>query len=76
MFSSEPRMGTVGPVVVPPDDFVQKIAPPEDSVRHPSQQIIRCRVAMQIDAARGFENAAHLKQTHRHVYQIVFGRPA
>ena len=53
-----------------PDDFVLEILLPENPVQHHSQIMTRGRVAMQIQAAGGFEDAMQFHQARRHHRQI------
>ena len=55
-----------------PSDLISKIRLPKDSVHDQLQIMRRCRIAMQINAARVFQNAFHLKQANRHHDRIRF----
>ena len=63
-------VGTAGGAF--PDDFVAVIFPPEQAIHYRLEVVAGGVVAVQIDGAGVFEQAAHFQQADRHHNQIAF----
>ena len=65
-------LGGFRPLPVAPNDLISETSAPEHGIHEELEGVAHGRVAMEVDAPRGFQDAAYLQQPRCHVCKIGF----